>query len=184
MRTEAILLIRCNCFEMWWPGTELNRRRQPFQGCALPPELPGHFVDSSGKQALAASGSRSAVGCAGASAGADHQNALRAWRTTPIIATGWKSLNAEPRNQPSIVAANEGRRRAAHANSPTPTNRSTGRPCPRVAPARTKAAASAALSSQRNSSFVPATASTCAPHWQPYASRRSPVLHRASQCHR
>src|SRR5437879_2081569 len=29
---------------MWWPGTELNRRRQPFQGCALPPELPGHFV--------------------------------------------------------------------------------------------------------------------------------------------
>jgi integrase len=31
------------CFEMWWPGTELNRRRQPFQGCALPPELPGHI---------------------------------------------------------------------------------------------------------------------------------------------
>src|SRR3989442_13865289 len=29
-------------FEMWWPGTELNPRRQPFQGCALPPELPGH----------------------------------------------------------------------------------------------------------------------------------------------
>src|ERR1700722_20400055 len=29
---------------MWWPGTELNRRRQPFQGCALPPELPGHFL--------------------------------------------------------------------------------------------------------------------------------------------
>jgi hypothetical protein len=28
----------------WWPGTELNRRRQPFQGCALPPELPGHFL--------------------------------------------------------------------------------------------------------------------------------------------
>ncbi len=30
---------------MWWPGTELNRRRQPFQGCALPPELPGHALD-------------------------------------------------------------------------------------------------------------------------------------------
>src|ERR1700730_14448094 len=30
--------------EMWWPGTELNRRRQPFQGCALPPELPGHVL--------------------------------------------------------------------------------------------------------------------------------------------
>ena len=27
---------------MWWPGTESNRRRQPFQGCALPSELPGH----------------------------------------------------------------------------------------------------------------------------------------------
>ncbi len=34
-----------NCFEMWWPGTELNRRRQPFQGCALPPELPGHVSE-------------------------------------------------------------------------------------------------------------------------------------------
>ena len=31
-------------WDEWWPGTELNRRRQPFQGCALPPELPGHFV--------------------------------------------------------------------------------------------------------------------------------------------
>jgi hypothetical protein len=31
------------CWKMWWPGTELNRRRQPFQGCALPPELPGHI---------------------------------------------------------------------------------------------------------------------------------------------
>ena len=35
------------CFEVsalkrWWPGTESNRRRQPFQGCALPAELPGH----------------------------------------------------------------------------------------------------------------------------------------------
>ena len=25
-------------------GTELNRRRQPFQGCALPPELPRHHA--------------------------------------------------------------------------------------------------------------------------------------------
>src|ERR1022692_1470014 len=46
MRTEAFLLIGRNCFEMWWPGTELNRRRQPFQGCALPPELPGHFLSA------------------------------------------------------------------------------------------------------------------------------------------
>ena len=26
----------CKSFEMWWPGRELNPRRQPFQGCALP----------------------------------------------------------------------------------------------------------------------------------------------------
>ena len=32
--------------KIWWPGTELNRRRQPFQGCALPPELPGHFLSA------------------------------------------------------------------------------------------------------------------------------------------
>jgi hypothetical protein len=30
------------CLKRWWPGTESNRRRQPFQGCALPAELPGH----------------------------------------------------------------------------------------------------------------------------------------------
>jgi hypothetical protein len=41
MRTEAILLIRCNCFEMWWPGRELNPRRQPFQGCALRGKIGG-----------------------------------------------------------------------------------------------------------------------------------------------
>ena len=33
-----------NRLKRWWPGTELNRRRQPFQGCALPPELPGHVL--------------------------------------------------------------------------------------------------------------------------------------------
>jgi hypothetical protein len=32
-----------NLKNLWWPGTESNRRRQPFQGCALPTELPGHF---------------------------------------------------------------------------------------------------------------------------------------------
>ena len=35
---------RLKVLREWWPGTELNRRRQPFQGCALPPELPGHAV--------------------------------------------------------------------------------------------------------------------------------------------
>ena len=33
-------------FRMWWPGTDLNRRRQPFQGCALPTELPGQGGDA------------------------------------------------------------------------------------------------------------------------------------------
>src|SRR5579883_2929942 len=31
-----------NLLKKWCRGTELNRRRQPFQGCALPPELPRH----------------------------------------------------------------------------------------------------------------------------------------------
>jgi hypothetical protein len=31
----------CKLLILWWPGTESNRRRQPFQGCALPAELPG-----------------------------------------------------------------------------------------------------------------------------------------------
>ena len=41
---EAALTISYNLLKTWWPGTELNRRRQPFQGCALPPELPGHVL--------------------------------------------------------------------------------------------------------------------------------------------
>src|ERR1700722_3465693 len=40
------LKISPNSLKTWWPGTELNRRRQPFQGCALPPELPGHVSRS------------------------------------------------------------------------------------------------------------------------------------------
>src|SRR5580704_6767901 len=39
-------LAAAKCLKRWWPGTELNRRRQPFQGCALPPELPGHVSRS------------------------------------------------------------------------------------------------------------------------------------------
>src|SRR5947209_2409574 len=35
----------CKLLKKWWPGTELNRRRQPFQGCALPTELPGRLVN-------------------------------------------------------------------------------------------------------------------------------------------
>src|ERR1019366_9345346 len=37
-----MFLAAINCLILWWPGTESNRRRQPFQGCALPAELPGH----------------------------------------------------------------------------------------------------------------------------------------------
>jgi hypothetical protein len=33
-----------NVVDLWWPGTESNRRRQPFQGCALPTELPGQII--------------------------------------------------------------------------------------------------------------------------------------------
>ena len=39
---NLMFLATDNGFRMWWPGTDLNRRRQPFQGCALPTELPGH----------------------------------------------------------------------------------------------------------------------------------------------
>lgn len=35
-------LAAAKSFRMWWPGTDLNRRRRPFQGRALPTELPGH----------------------------------------------------------------------------------------------------------------------------------------------
>src|SRR5438552_9766223 len=63
----------------WWPGTELNRRRQPFQGCALPPELPGHaFALWSETPCVAPT---RAV------------RELRARGTGPIIATQRKSLN-------------------------------------------------------------------------------------------
>jgi hypothetical protein len=33
-RTEAVPGNSSKFFRIWWPGTELNRRRQPFQ-CAL-----------------------------------------------------------------------------------------------------------------------------------------------------
>src|SRR5438128_1788363 len=39
-----MLLVAAKLFRMWWPGTESNRRRQPFQGCALPTELPGREI--------------------------------------------------------------------------------------------------------------------------------------------
>src|SRR5450755_3571442 len=40
--TETLMSLATNKLLIpWWPGTESNRRRQPFQGCALPTELPG-----------------------------------------------------------------------------------------------------------------------------------------------
>src|SRR5687768_3972946 len=35
------VLAICELLNGWWPGTESNRRRRPFQGRALPTELPG-----------------------------------------------------------------------------------------------------------------------------------------------
>ena len=78
-----------NCFEMWWPGTELNRRRQPFQGCALPPELPGHFPFPRADCEMV----RFAPACGG-----KHVNQLPEALGTPTIITITRhSLNATAR---------------------------------------------------------------------------------------
>ena len=37
--SESMTIKKC-CYS-WWPGTESNRRHKPFQGSALPSELPG-----------------------------------------------------------------------------------------------------------------------------------------------
>ena len=75
-----------NCFEMWWPGTELNRRRQPFQGCALPPELPGH-VSKPQSAACEDSPLQPDVG------GTNDRSQRKACGTHSIIATVPLSLN-------------------------------------------------------------------------------------------
>src|SRR5215469_12751266 len=67
----------------WWPGTELNRRRQPFQGCALPPELPGHV-----RNALAADCEKSSLHAdCGGSADPSESFRFEADGTWSIIAT-------------------------------------------------------------------------------------------------
>jgi hypothetical protein len=38
------MMAACNSAGEWCRGTELNCRHQPFQGCALPTELPRHYV--------------------------------------------------------------------------------------------------------------------------------------------
>src|SRR5665213_1792194 len=35
--------VAAQCLILWWPERDLNPRRQPFQGCALPTELSGHL---------------------------------------------------------------------------------------------------------------------------------------------
>src|ERR1039458_4149773 len=37
----------CKLLKPWWPGTESNRRRQPFQGCALPVTTTQSIVERS-----------------------------------------------------------------------------------------------------------------------------------------
>src|SRR5207244_7239606 len=73
-----------------WPGTELNRRRQPFQGCALPPELPGPLLAHSTSGDLSESRVHAMT-----VAGLPTANSQR-WerRTAMIIATRLETLNA------------------------------------------------------------------------------------------
>src|SRR5262249_1271556 len=61
---RAVLTIRSpwsaarvwKCDAVWWPGTESNRRRQPFQGCALPTELPGQEGSECMRESFGGSG--------------------------------------------------------------------------------------------------------------------------------
>jgi hypothetical protein len=71
-----------NLLKIWWPGTELNRRRQPFQGCALPPELPGHlfarpagFFMRRNRSEITTEAIKVSVSCA--RQGNDYNNAIR-----------------------------------------------------------------------------------------------------------
>ena len=76
-------------FEMWWPGTELNRRRQPFQGCALPPELPGHFLSA---HLLAANFGRALGALTGRDAAKQNSRCAGTVRNSRIITTVCRSL--------------------------------------------------------------------------------------------
>ena len=92
-----------NLFRMWWPGTELNRRRQPFQGCALPPELPGHARTRYCCQHFAVAEGTLRLG---GNAGNRRQANTGRSETAPIIAIGRESLNERGRdlgNSPRIV---------------------------------------------------------------------------------
>jgi hypothetical protein len=75
------------CLKTWWPGTELNRRRQPFQGCALPPELPGHVSRALAELLGLSASARSAGGMTEAQ--------RNAHGTLSIIAIASISLNVD-----------------------------------------------------------------------------------------
>ena len=71
----------------------MNRRRQPFQGCALPPELPGHSKRCRGRTPARL---RNTLKLGGITSHADNQNPT-ARETALIIATRRQSLNAGSR---------------------------------------------------------------------------------------
>src|SRR5713101_571841 len=48
LRDFYTFLAIAKLLKRWWPGTESNRRRRPFQGRALPTELPGHSLGQDG----------------------------------------------------------------------------------------------------------------------------------------
>src|SRR6478672_12484151 len=100
---ERGLTISPNSLKIWWPGTELNRRRQPFQGCALPPELPGHVsahdfsglvrvgragnsarIDADEKSGACDSFTIIAIASVSLKGGAFHKNAVRHHLSTGI----------------------------------------------------------------------------------------------------
>ena len=96
------ILSKGKCLKTWWPGTELNRRRQPFQGCALPPELPGHVRNP------ARCGLRGM--CASRCLWREYHSSetfsvTEAYGTVSIITTAFTSLNRLSPQPPSRLAA-------------------------------------------------------------------------------
>ena len=85
----------CKLLKTWWPGTELNRRRQPFQGCALPPELPGHVRPATSQVCRTVRFEQIVAGVP-----ANHYlQSEQLNRTLPIITTTPHSLNARAPRQ-------------------------------------------------------------------------------------
>jgi hypothetical protein len=60
LAVDAGLTISRNSLKTCWPGTESNRRRQPFQGCALPMAI---FVERAPMRMAGATGLEPAASC-------------------------------------------------------------------------------------------------------------------------